>query len=90
MNPNDIIQKIQILEDQKVSLNSDILMLEDEIKEINLSNQMEIVSLSDQVELEEIDLNNNNKESDNYIVNTHVPKIKTEDIEKELEKNFKL
>ena len=88
MNPNNLAHKIIELENEIVTLKQSLYLSEQEIKEINLSNQMEISSYASQIELEEITSNSDKVTNSEKGIKTN--KIDGKIIEQELKKLFKL
>lgn len=88
MNPNNLAQKIIELEKEIETLKENLELSEQEIKEINLSNQMEISSYTSQVELEEIENDIETAENSEKIIKTN--KIDDKLIQQELKKIFKI
>jgi|GEM_PF-4163284 hypothetical protein len=88
MNPNNLAQKIIELEKEIEILKDNLEVSEQEIKEINLSNQMEISSYASQIELEEINNKVEAVEGSEKKIKTN--KIDDKLIQQELKKIFKI
>jgi uncharacterized metal-binding protein len=88
MNPNNLAQRIIELEKEIEILKENIEMSEQEIKEINLSNQMEISSYTSQTELEEIENEVGSLENPGNKIK--INKLEDKTIHQELIKIFKI
>jgi hypothetical protein len=88
MNQNNLAQKIIELENEVEILKENLEVSEQEIKEINLSNQMEISSYASQIELEEIE--NEVEDVEGSEKKIKAKKIDDKLIQQELKKIFKI
>ncbi len=87
----DILNSIANLEQKTEQLKLDILKIEEEIKEVNLSNQMDIINLSKQIQAEEEVKHLENNKNNEVMQNTFkTEEITAEQIQTQLKNSFQI